>query len=67
MSEKVGGIIWNLLLFGGFVYVFLIMHGITKTSLEIKTLQKPTLFVRLLVYAGLLLFGLLVVMDFLGK
>jgi hypothetical protein len=67
MSDKVGGIIWNLLLFGGFVYVFLIMRGIVKTSVEIKTLQQPTIFIKILVYAGLLLFGILVVMDILGK
>jgi len=67
MNEKTGGMIWNLVLFAAFVYVLLLMHGIVKTSLEIKTLQRPPIFVRIVVYAGVLLFGLLVVMDFIGK
>lgn len=59
--------VWNLVLLAAFVYALLIMHGIVKTSLEIKTLQKPSIFVRIVVYAGILLFGLLVVMDIVGK
>ena len=67
MNQKIGEIIWNLMVFGGFVYALLIMRGIVKTSVEVKTLQQPTPFIKILVYGGVIIFGLLVVMDILGK
>jgi len=67
MDQKTGGMIWNLVLFAAFVYAFLVMRGIVKTSLDIKTLQKPSTFVKIVVYAGMILFGILIVMDILGK
>lgn len=67
MDQKTGGMIWNLILFAAFVYAFLVMRGIVKTSLDIKTLQKPSTFVKIVVYAGMILFGILIVMDILGK
>ncbi|HWB26659.1 MAG TPA: hypothetical protein VG738_14340 [Chitinophagaceae bacterium] len=67
MNEKLGELIWHLLLLGGFVYAFLIMHKLVKTSVDVKTLQRPTVFIRLLVYIGLLVFALAVVLDVLGK
>ena len=67
MDQKTGGMIWNLVLFAAFVYEFLVMRGIVKTSLDIKTLQKPSTFVKIVVYAGMILFGILIVMDILGK
>ena len=67
MDQKTGGMIWNLVIFAAFVYAFLVMRGIVKTSLDIKTLQKPSVFVKIVVYAGMILFGLLIVLDILGK
>ena len=67
MDQRTGGMVWNLIIFAAFVYAFLIMRGIVNTSVDIKTLQKPSTFVKIVVYAGMVLFGLLIVMDVLGK
>jgi len=67
MDQKTGGMIWNLIIFAAFVYAFLVMRGIVKTSLEIKTLQKPSTFVKIVVYGGMIVFAALIVMDILGK
>ena len=67
MDQKTGGMIWNLVIFAAFVYAFLVMRGIVKTSLEIKTLQKPSTFVKIVVYAGMALFAVLIALDILGK
>lgn len=67
MDQKTGGMIWNLVIFAAFVYAFLVMRGIVKTSLEIKTLQKPNTFVKIVVYAGMALFAVLIALDILGK
>ena len=67
MNERMGSMIWNLVMLAAFVYALLIMRGIVKPTLEIRMLQKPKPLIKILVYFGIIIFAALVAMDIMGK
>jgi len=67
MSDKIGLMLWDLMMFVAFAYAFLVMHKIVKTTVVLKMIQKPNVLVRILVYLGVLTFGYLVVKDMIGQ
>lgn len=67
MSDKIGLMLWDLMMFVAFAYAFLVMHKIVKTTVVLKMIQQPNIFVRILIYIGVLTFGYLVVKDMIGQ
>ncbi|HVX49307.1 MAG TPA: hypothetical protein VHB48_04090 [Chitinophagaceae bacterium] len=67
MDDKLGALLFHLLLLAGFVYALLIMHRVVKPSFEARLLQQPTPLIRVLVYLGTLVFMLACVLDIMGK
>ena len=62
-----GDLLWHVMLLAGFIYILLVMHKIVKPPVPIKTIEQPSVFVRVLAYAGTLLFALALVLDIMGK
>lgn len=67
MNDKIGSLLWHIMLLAGFIYMLLVMHKIVKPAVPIKTIEQPGIFVRVIVYAGVLLFGLALALDIMGK
>lgn len=67
MEQKLSGILWDVMILAGFVYLFLVMKGIVKTAQPVKTIQQPSFFIKLLIYGGLLLFTTLIVLEIISK
>ena len=49
MSDKIGLMLWDLMLFVAFAYAFLVMNKIVKTKVVFKMIQKPNIVVRILI------------------
>jgi hypothetical protein len=67
MNQKLSSLLWDIILLAGFIYVLLVMHKVVKPPVPIKTIERPTPFIRVLVYLGVLLFAILLVLDIMGK
>ena len=65
MGEKIGGILWDAMIFAGFVYLLLVMRGKVTPPQPVPLIQKPHIAVKIMIYAGAVLFGLLLVLEFL--
>jgi hypothetical protein len=62
-----GEIIGNLVPLGIFIYLALILRGNIKTKKNVEMLTKPTIWVKILIYGGVLVFTLLTIIALLGK
>jgi len=65
MNQKIGGILWDCVILAGFIYMLLVMRGKVQPAQPIPFIQKASIGVKILIYAGVALFGFLVISDFL--
>jgi len=67
MGEKIGSVIWDIVILAGFVYLLLVMKGKVTPPQPIPFIQKPNIGVKVLIYAGVILFALVVILELTGK
>jgi hypothetical protein len=65
MGQRIGSILWDGVLFAGFIYLLLVMRSKVKPPQPTPFIQQASIGVKILIYAGVALFGYLFISDFL--
>jgi hypothetical protein len=63
MGQKIGSIIWDLMILAGFVYLLLVMRGKVQPAQPIPFIQKASLPVKIIIYLGVAVFGAAVILE----
>lgn len=64
MYQNIGGFIGDLIPFGIFLYLTLVLFGVIKLKNKPKILENPPKFYKIIAIVGLVSFALLFVMRF---
>ena len=67
MAQKLGGILWDLMLLAGFVYLLLVMKGKVQPAQPVPFIQKPNIAIKIVIYAGVAIFGAALILEIMGK
>ena len=67
MAQKLGGIIWDLMILAGFVYLLLVMRGKVQPAQPIPFIQKASIPVKIIIYLGVAVFGAALILELMGK
>ncbi len=67
MSQKLGSIVWDLMLLAGFVYLLLVMRGKINPAQPIPFIQKASIPVKIIIYLGVAVFGAAVILEITGR
>ena len=65
MFQKLGGLIGDIIPFFIFLYLSLVVSGVIKSESTPEKLRNPSLYIKLLFYAGTILFAALIVIGLL--
>ncbi len=67
MAQRFGGIIGDLIPLVIFIYLALVINGVIVQRKPIKALENPSTFIKVAIYAGIVIFLILIIAGLAGK